>query len=177
MLFPMITFTTTILKFASQGEKTGWTYITIPAAIAQQLKPGNKKSFRVKGKLDNYAFNLIALLPMGEGDFIMALNNTIRKAIRKQKGDSLKVQLEVDDKTIQLSPELLECLADEPAALAAFNKMPVSHRHYYSKWIESAKTEATKTKRIAHTVTALSKGIDYGTMLRSLQKDKNDMLK
>ena len=32
------------------GEKTGWSYIEIPAAIAQQLKPNYKKSFRVKGK-------------------------------------------------------------------------------------------------------------------------------
>ena len=42
----MIKFTATIQKFASQGEKTGWTYIVIPAELAQQLSPGNKKSFR-----------------------------------------------------------------------------------------------------------------------------------
>lgn len=46
----MIDYTTIILQFAEQGEKTGWTYIEIPADLAQQIKPGNKKSFRVKGK-------------------------------------------------------------------------------------------------------------------------------
>ncbi len=45
----MLKFTTTIKKFDKQGEKTGWTYIEIPAAIAQQLNPENRKSFRVKG--------------------------------------------------------------------------------------------------------------------------------
>ena len=44
----MIKFTATILKFDKQGEKTGWTYIIIPSEMAQQLYPGNKKSFRVK---------------------------------------------------------------------------------------------------------------------------------
>jgi len=69
----MILFTTAIHKFEKQGEKTGWTYIEIPADIAQNLKPGNKKSFRVKGKLDNYKIAVVALLPMGGGSFIMLL--------------------------------------------------------------------------------------------------------
>jgi hypothetical protein len=33
----MIQFNCLIEKFGEQGEKTGWTYIVIPAAIAQQL--------------------------------------------------------------------------------------------------------------------------------------------
>ena len=68
----MITFITTIQKFEKQGEKTGWTYIEIPEAIATQLLPDNKKSFRVKGKLDNFEINGVALLPMGLGNFILA---------------------------------------------------------------------------------------------------------
>ncbi|HYJ64643.1 MAG TPA: DUF1905 domain-containing protein [Parafilimonas sp.] len=86
----MVKFTTTILKFNEQGEKTGWTYIEIPADIAQQIKPNNKKSFRVKGKLDNYAIKSIALLPMGNGNFIMPLNAAMRKATGKRKGAMLK---------------------------------------------------------------------------------------
>ena len=42
----MVKFTTSILKFKEQGEKTGWTYIDVPAKIAEQLKPNNKKSFQ-----------------------------------------------------------------------------------------------------------------------------------
>jgi uncharacterized protein YdeI (YjbR/CyaY-like superfamily) len=66
----------------------------------------------------------------------------------------LKVQLEADQATLDICPELIECLRDEPVAMNNFKKMPNSHRHYYSKWIESAKTEVTKAKRIAMTVTA-----------------------
>jgi len=40
----MISFSTTILQFAQQGEKTGWTYIVVPTAIAAKLNPGIKKS-------------------------------------------------------------------------------------------------------------------------------------
>ena len=52
----MIKFSAILLKFQEQGEKTGWTYIEVPAEIAQQLKPNNKKSFRVKGYFDDYYF-------------------------------------------------------------------------------------------------------------------------
>ena len=120
----MVQFTTTILQFAAQGEKTGWTYISIPAKIAQQLKPDNKKSFRVKGLLDNYNIRGIALLPMGGGDFIMPLNATMRKATGKRKGDSIKVKLEADDKPLVLNKELMECLTDEPPHLLFSNRCP-----------------------------------------------------
>jgi hypothetical protein len=172
----MVQFTTTILKFAQQGEKTGWTYIIIPEKIAQQLKPGNKKSFRVKGKLDDHIIKAVALLPRGGGDFIMAFNADMRKGTGKRMGAMLKVQLATDDKPLVLNKEMLECLADEPAALAFFNSLSKSYQHYYSKWVESAKTEATRTKRIAQAVSALAKKMDFGEMVRVLKKDNRDLM-
>lgn len=166
----MIRFTATILKFGEKGEKTGWTYFEIPADLADLLQPGVKKSFRVKGKLDSHPIKAIALIPMGGGAFIMPLNATMRKAIRKKLGSMLQVQLQVDKEEYQLNEEFMECLADEPKAQAFFNSFTASTQRYYSKWIESAKTDATKTKRIALAVTALSKKMDYGEMLRSQRK-------
>ena len=166
----MITYTTTILKFEKQGEKTGWTYIDVPADIAEQLKPGYRKSFKVKGKLDDKPIVQVALLPMGSGNFIMPLNAAIRKAIGKRKGALLKVQLIEDKKAHQLNTQLMECLADEPAALIFFKTKSLSFQTYYSKWIESAKTGETKAKRIAMAVSSLAKNIEFGEMLR-MQRD------
>lgn len=168
----MVQFTATIKQFAAQGEKTGWTYIEIPSDIAQDLKPGNKKSFRVKGKLDNCAIKGIALLPMGGGAFIMALNSSMRKCTGKRKGAILKVQLLVDPEVYKLNPDFVSCLADDPPARSFFSKLPKSHQNYFSKWIESAKTEQTKTKRIALAVNALSRKMGFGEMLRSQRKDQ-----
>lgn len=169
----MVQFTAIIQQFEEQGEKTGWTYIEIPEDLVQQLKPGNKKSFRVKGKLDNYAFSGLALLPMGNGSFILALNAEIRKQIHKKKGGMLAVKLSEDKNFAVVTPEDLQfCLEDEPLALAAFNKMPASHRHYFIKWIDSAKTEPTRVKRITMTVEAMRKGMDYGAMIRDARDAK-----
>ncbi|HVU96624.1 MAG TPA: YdeI/OmpD-associated family protein [Puia sp.] len=164
----MIRFKTKILQFTVRmGEKTGWSYIRIPAKLAQQLKPDNKKSFRVKGKLDDYAIAGMALIPMGEGDFILALKAAIRKAIRKQAGDSLEVQLEIDKKEIVPPKELVECLADEPEAQKVFRALPKSHQNWYGNWVKSAKTEGTRTRRIAHIVDSLLKKMNFPEMMRA----------
>ncbi|HNP23387.1 MAG TPA: YdeI/OmpD-associated family protein [Panacibacter sp.] len=169
----MIEFTTSILKFGQQGEKTGWTYIVIQADLAQQLMPGNKKSFRVKGKLDDYKIEGIALIPMGGGDFIMALNADMRRALKKKQGAMITARLEVDTKPLKISVDFMTCLNDEPKARDFFKTLAKSHQNYFSKWIESAKTEGTKTKRIALAVNALSKQWDYGTMIREDKKNRN----
>lgn len=159
-------------KFDRQGEKTGWTYISIPVKVSEKLKPGFKKSFRVKGMLDDTPIKSVALIPMGDGKYIMAVNASMRKAIRKNKGATIAVLLQVDAAVIPLSATFLECLQDEPAAVKNFNKLPNSHQQYYSKWIESAKTDATKTKRIAMAVNGLARNMDYGALLRE-QKSNN----
>jgi hypothetical protein len=133
----MVAFSAIIKQFAEQGEKTGWTYIEIPADIAVKIKPGNKKTFRVKGKLDSYQIKAVALMPMGGGDFIMALNAGMRKALKKRKGATIQVQLQEDKEKLQPPAELLDCLADEPKAKAYFNSLTYGHKNYFSKWIES----------------------------------------
>ena len=168
----MITYTTSILQFDKHGEKTGWSYIEVPADIAEQLKPGCKKSFKVKGKLDGYSISQVSLLPMGNGIFIMPINAAMRKGTGKKKGAMLKVQLAEDKKEYELNTDLMECLADEPAAMAFFKTKNQSFQNYYSKWVESAKTEATKAKRIAMAVSSLAKKIEFGEMLR-MQRDIN----
>jgi len=161
------------MKFDGQGEKTGWTYISIPANIAGLLQPDHKKSFRVKGKLDAHSINGVALVPMGGGDYIMALNADLRKALGKRKGATLNVQLTVDTVPYQIDKALLDCLEDEPAALLYFKSLPLAHQHYFSKWIESAKAEPTKVKRITHAVSALARKMGYPEMIRANKSEKD----
>ena len=172
----MVRHTTTILRFAERGEKTGWTYVTIPALIAEKLKPAIKKSFRVKGKIDEFPIRGIALLPMGGGDFIMPLNAVMRKGIKKSKGARVTLQLEADDNfEFKLPRELMECLEDEPKALKFFKTLAKSHQAYFIKWVTSAKTEPTKAKRMAQMINALTRQQDFGTMLRSARQDRADL--
>jgi len=162
----MLSFTTLIEKFGAKGEKTGWTYVLVPKKIAEQLKPGMRQSFRVKGKLDEVEVEHLALIPMGEGDFIIPLKTDLRRKLRKQKGATLQLIIEADDRTLPMSEDFMACLEDEPNALEQFKKLPGSHQRYYSKWIEEAKTEATKAKRISQAIKGLSGKLDFGSMTK-----------
>jgi hypothetical protein len=171
----MVQFTTTIQKFDKQGEKTGWTYIRVPAKEAESINPGIKTSYRVKGTLDQYSIEKIAMLPMGDGDFIIPLNATMRKGIRKSKGDKLAVQLELDSEPLALDRDFMDCLHDEPQALRYFQSLAKGHQNYFSKWIQGAKTSPTKAKRIAMAVTALAKGMGFPEMLRAQKAEKQNL--
>lgn len=162
----MLQVSATIEKFAEKGEKTGWTYVHIPQQWADYLKPGMKKSFRVKGKIDELSVEHLALIPMGEGDFIIPLKADLRKRLRKQKGATLQLLLEVDERPLPLSADFLACLEDEPAALDYFQSLPASHQRYYSKWIEDAKSEVTKSNRIAKAIKGLQAKMDFGSMTK-----------
>ena len=164
----------TILQFAEKGEKTGWTYIRVSQDIAQLLKPGNKKTFRVKGKLDDYSIRQVALMPMGDGSFILPLNATMRKGICKKKGSMVLAILSADDELPTPPAEFIECLEDEPGAFVFFKQLTNGHQNYFSNWIRSAKTEPVKIKRIAEAVAALAKGLGFAEMLRA-KKGRNDL--
>jgi hypothetical protein len=168
----MIKFTATIQKFDKKGEKTSWTYIQFSSKIAGQLKPGSKVSFRIKGKLDGHPIAAKALLPMGEGNFILPLKADLRKILRKSMGDKITVEAELDSKPLALSSDLMKCLKTEPAAFAHFKSIPKSHQNYFSNWIEGAKSIHTKTKRIAITVMAMDQKMGYAEMLRAYRDDQ-----
>jgi hypothetical protein len=167
-------FEAIIEKFGNMGEKTGWSYVRIPEGIALKLKPGNRKSFRVKGKLDKVPIERIALLPMGEGEFILVLKSELRRKLGKHEGDSLSLKLEPDERPPAIPELLMECLRDEPLALEFFNGLPLSHRNYFGTWIRTAKTEATRAKRVAESVNALAKKMNFGQMSRALKAKNGD---
>ena len=168
----MLTFKTVIKKFDSKGEKSGWSYIEIPADLAKKLHNEDHRSFRVKGKIDDCKIQAMALLPMGEGNYIMALNATVRKQLKKKPGAIVNLSIEEDKSAIEVPEELKICLEDEPSAAEWFANMKMGERNYYIKWILSAKSENTRAKRIAMAINSFVRKMDFGMMLREEKKNK-----
>jgi hypothetical protein len=170
----MINLKAEIEKFESNGEKTGWSYVFIPHAIAEQIRPGERRSIRVKGKIDNVEIKGVGLMPMGHGDFIMALNKTLRKQLRKEAGAKVDLNLEFDaDFEIEMPDDLEICLSDEQELLEHFLSMPKSHQNYFINWLNTAKTEPTRTKRLVMIVNAMFNKWDFGKMIRDNQSKVN----
>ncbi|MEJ7643448.1 MAG: YdeI/OmpD-associated family protein [Chryseolinea sp.] len=169
----MIAYNTVIKKFDKKGEKSGWTYITISKSNAHKLLPGRNTTFRIRGTIDSYSFQRVAVFPMGDGSFIFPLNLTIRKVIGKKNGDVVKVGIEADTRKLEPSRDLLASLKDEVPAFEHFKSLSPSHQQYFSNWVESAKTEQTKTRRIVVAVVALSNKLGFGEMIREDRQQRS----
>ena len=163
----MHTFNVIVEKFKQKGEKTSWTHIIISEEDAQKIKPKNKKSFRVKGFINDVEVAGIALMPMGGGEFVFPLNAEIRKKTKVQEGDEVLLRLEEDVHFKIEMPEDLQEILEMENVLENFMSLSTSHRNYFIKYIDSAKTTATRVKRLEMTLNAMIKGWDYGQMIRN----------
>lgn len=149
---PLIKKKLLLEKYPGKG---GWTYCRVP-----KLPKGSKNNFgfvKVKGTIDGYKISKYNIMPMKDGNHFLPVKAEIRKKIKKEAGDTVLVELYLDNAPLKAPKELLECLADEPAALKFFNSLSDSNKKYYIEWIYSAKKEETKVERIAKSIDRLAK--------------------
>ncbi|TKC06780.1 DUF1905 domain-containing protein [Pedobacter polaris] len=166
----MVILKAEIERFSTNGEKTGWSFVFIPQEIADQIKPNSRIGFRVRGFIDQVIVNGMSLMPVKEEGFILPLNKPLRKSLKKEAGSVIELRLEFDaDFKIEMPDDLEICLADEEDLLKQFLSIPKSHQNYYINWLNSAKTEPTRTKRLVMIVDAMAKKYDFGTMIRTNQ--------
>lgn len=164
----MVVFEAEIERYEKMGEKTGWTFVFVPASTANQIKADCKKSYRVKGLLDAVEIRGLALTPMGEGNFIIALKASLRKQLKKEEGAMLRLELEEDKEfKVEMPSDLELCLLEERHCMENFMKLPKGHQNYYINWLNTAKTEPTRIKRLTQIVIAMDKQMDFGEMMRS----------
>ncbi len=84
----------------------------------------------------------------------------INEAIKLNE-DSIKLQKkpsEKEKKDLIAPPYLLAALRKNKKAGISFNSFSYSHRKEYIEWLEDAKTEATRNKRLAFTIEWLTEG-------------------
>lgn len=167
----MINFEAIVERTWKEGEKYGWTYVILPAALAQQLNPGVKTIYRVKGRIGTYECRQVAVLPCGAGNYMLPLNADLRKKIGCGEGETLSLVLEVDREELPLSAELLEALTYDIAARRFFLSLNKSHQRYYSNWIDSAKTFETKSRRLTMAVEGCAREMDFAAMTRHFRKN------
>lgn len=166
----MHSFKSIIQKFANKGEKTGWTYVAVPPDILIKLKRKDKKEFRIKGVIDDVKFERLATYPIGEGNFIIAINAELRKKLGKKEGAMVSLKIEVDKSEALQSQELIDCLNEDTIAKKQFDSLLLSHKNYFHRYVYTAKGADTKAGRIINIINAMHKKMNFGEMIRSLKK-------
>lgn len=109
---------------------------------------------------------------MGDGQFILPFNAAIRKGTGKKQNEKVKVELELDESRLVMNADFMACLNDDPSAKSFFKTLTGGHQRYFSKWIDSAKTSTTKTRRIVMAVNALARNMGFPEMLREEKRNK-----
>lgn len=140
-------------KFPGKG---GWTYAVIPEIVQDKKAPFGWVT--VCGSIDDYELKSYKLMPMGNGKLFLPLKATVRKKIKKEAGDYVKVILYKDDSAIEIPDELAHCLKDEPGAYEIFTNLTKGTQKAYIDWIYAAKKDQTKVDRIASTINQIIKG-------------------
>lgn len=128
-----------------------WTYLVIPLDVTATF--GGRGQVRVRGTIDGEPYRNAAM-PMGDGTHFLVVNKDLRDRIGASVGGVVTVTMERDDvaRSLEIPDDLQAALEAHPAARRAFELFSYSHKKEYADWIASAKTEATRQRRIAGAV-------------------------
>jgi len=116
------------------------------------------KRFPVVATVNGYTWRT-TVTPM-RGEFLLGLNREVRERARVNPGDSVKVEIGLDDapREVDVTEPLATALDGDPVAGAAFKALAYTHRKEFARWIEDAKREETRQRRVEQALEMLCAG-------------------
>ncbi len=92
------------------------------------------------------------------GQSYLGLRKDLLRQLQVATGDQVEIELAEDrqERVVVEPPELTEALAENPAAQAAYQKLPFTHRNEYARWIDAGKKPETRADRVAKTIRRLT---------------------
>ena len=116
------------------------------------------KRFPVRATINGYSWRT-TVTRMG-GENMLGLNREVRAGAGVEAGDSVEVLIELDTepREVEVPAALAAALAQDAAAKTAFDGMSFTHRKEYARWIEEAKREETREKRVSQALEMLREG-------------------
>jgi hypothetical protein len=141
---PLVNKKILLEKFQGKG---GWTYTRLPG-----VKPDPHAHFgwiKVRGLIDDFEIRQYHLMPMGNGELFLPVRAEIRKKIKKQAGDTVKVVLYRDEDEIYIQEELQACLDMDPDAKKSFDKLSIEKQRELIQYIYKLKNPENRAERIA----------------------------
>ncbi len=116
------------------------------------------KRFPVRATINGHDLRL-SVARMG-GEYLLGLSKAHRQAAEVTAGDTVECQLELDaaPREVTTPAALAQALAANPPARQAFDGLAYTHRKEFARWIEEAKREETRERRVAKTIEMLHAG-------------------
>jgi hypothetical protein len=139
-----------------QNAGGGGAFVEVPFDVEAAF--GSKRP-KVKAMIEGVPYRG-TLVRMGSECHLLLILKNIREQVGKTFGDEIKVSVEADveERVVTLPAELKKSFKAAPGTKAAFEKLSYSHQKEYVTWIEEAKKDETRQRRIAKTLEKLSAG-------------------
>ena len=133
--------------------------VTLPFNVEEEF--GTKGEVKVKATFDGVPYRG-SIANMGAGH-ILILRNDVRAAIGKSHGDTVivNVQKDTEERVVEVPDVLKAEFKIHPKAEAFYNSLSYTNRKEYARWIDTAKREETKAKRLQKTIEMLLSGVKH----------------
>lgn len=149
-----------VLRLEKFPGKGGWTFVRLPEIKTSSGKPLGWDKLRIL--FDDHEVPEMGLLSLGNGQRFLPVKAAIRKAIGKQAGDQVRLQLFTLIEELDIRSEFLLCLEDEPDAVKHFQRWKLPEREKYIFWIEQGQNTEQQVERMAKAVDRIAEGLLFG---------------
>jgi len=94
------------------------------------------------------------------GEFLLGLSRAVREQAGAEAGGTVDVELALDTapREVEVPEALARALQEDPVAQAAFEALAYTHRKEYARWIDEAKRDETRERRVAQALQMLIEG-------------------
>ncbi len=142
-------FSATYLKV--EDKEAG--YIEIPFDVEKEF---GAKRVKVVALLEGVEYRG-SLVRMGTECHILGIPKEIRQKMGKGFGETISVELTVDEaeRTVSLPDDFKDKLEENKKSLSFFNSLSYTNQRKYTLWIDSAKKAETRSSRIIEAVKML----------------------
>ena len=137
------------------GGKTA-TGIEVPEAVVASLGSGKKPAVKVTIGSHTYRSTVAVM----DGKFMLPISAENRTSAGVKAGDVVTVELELDTepREISIPADFAEALERDAQAQQTFDSLSRSVKQWHVLSIEGAKTDETRQRRIARSISTLHEG-------------------
>lgn len=117
-----------------------------------------KKAFPVKATINGFTWQG-RVSKMG-GKNLLGMSKERREGAGVEAGDKVEVSIELDtaERTVEIPPALESAFKKDKAAKKIYDGLAFTHRKEFARWIEEAKKDETRERRVVKTLEMLKAG-------------------
>jgi hypothetical protein len=139
----------------ASGASGGGAFVEIPFDVEKAF---SSKKPKVKALIEGVPYRG-TLVRMGTECHLLLILKSIREQVGRTFGDEVRVsvELDVEERVVTVPLELKRAFKSDKEAKAAFERLSYTHKKEFVTWIEQAKREETRARRVARTVEMLER--------------------